>query len=192
MSLLPPKGSFLRGVFSNIQSTQLFNEAKKSGRSKKGTETVNENKSKNKGKNRSINKNKNKRTRRGRKKFNKTLNIFSTNANGLNEKENSLKSELKYFNASIFCIQETHYTTKGKLKIENYNIFESIRDKEKGGTLLGVHCSLNPKLISEHSTDFELLVVETDIAGKKVRIMTSYGSQESWKEEDRKRFFKIS
>ena len=55
---------------------------------------------------------------------------------------------------------------KGKFKMENFNIFESIRDKSSGGSLLGVHCSLNPKLISEYSSEFELLVVETDIGGK--------------------------
>ena len=130
-------------------------------------------------KNKNKNKTKTKKTRRGGKTLNNILNIFSTNAQSLNDKENCLKSELNYFNAGIFCIQETNYNIKGKLKINNYEIFESIRDKSGGGTLLGVHKSLNPKLITEYSNEIELIVAEIAISGKQKRIMTDYGPQES-------------
>ena len=49
--------------------------------------------------------------------------------------------------------------------MQDYHIFEAIRkNKEKGGTLLGVHVGLEPVLISEYSDTFELLVVEVKIA----------------------------
>ena len=47
---------------------------------------------------------------------------------------------------AVFTIQETHFKKKGKLKVENFEIFESIRKKEKGGTVVGAHKSLNPIL----------------------------------------------
>ena len=51
---------------------------------------------------------------------------------------------------------------------KDYKIFESIRDKLGGGSLIGIHNSLNPKLISEYNEEFELLVVETAIENKDI------------------------
>ena len=44
--------------------------------------------------------------------------IMSTNAAQLKGKLNSFKSELKYSSVGLFTLQETHYATKGKVKIE--------------------------------------------------------------------------
>ena len=73
--------------------------------------------------------------------------------------------------------------------MENYEIFEAIRKKQSGGTLVGVHKALNPILIEEYSEHFELLVVEISIRKKEIRIITGYGPQETWPEEDRLPFF---
>ena len=51
--------------------------------------------------------------------------------------------------AGLFTIQETHFTSKVKVKIENFETFEAIRKKDKGGTLICVHNALNPVLIEE-------------------------------------------
>ena len=65
--------------------------------------------------------------------------MFSSNAASLKSKLKSFKSELKRSNASIFTLQETHYSTKGQQKIADFEIFEAIRKgKEKGGTMMGV------------------------------------------------------
>ena len=101
----------------------------------------------------------------------------------------SLQNEIKETNAAIFTIQETHYAEKGKIKVEGYEIFESIRKKEKGGSVIGVHHSLNPILIKEYKDDFELICVEVAIANKQIRIITGYGPQESWPESSRLPFF---
>ena len=76
-----------------------------------------------------------------------------------------------------------------KLKLDDFDIFESIRNKVGGGSMIGIHSSLNGKLVSEYSDEFELLVVQGTIAKKSVRIMTRYGPQESWLEENRLLFF---
>ena len=44
-------------------------------------------------------------------------------------------------------------------------------------------------LIKEYSTEFELLVVEIEIARRGIRIISGYGPQETWKEQDRLPFF---
>ena len=63
------------------------------------------------------NKNKNKVKRGNKKRKDAGLNIMSTNAAQLKGKLNSFKSELKSCNAGVFTVQETHYATKGKLRI---------------------------------------------------------------------------
>ena len=124
-----------------------------------------------------------------KKKKEQYLNIFSTNAAQLGGKLHSFKSELKETNASVFTVQETHYATKGKLTIENYEIFEAIRNKAKGGTAIGVMKGLKPFLIEEYSEDFELLVVEIKAGNKEIRIITGYGPQECRPEKERMPFF---
>ena len=64
-------------------------------------------------------------------------------------------------------------------------IFEAIRNKKDGGTLIGVHQGLNPVLIKEYSEKFELLVVEISVLNKDIRIISGYGPQESWPEDER-------
>ena len=131
-----------------------------------------------------------KNIRRGKKKQKqKHLNIFSTNAAQLRGKIQSFKNELKETDASVFTVQETHYATKGKLKIENFEIFEAIRTKAKGGTAIGVRKGLNPFLIQEYSDDFELLIVEIKAGNKDVRLVSGYGPQENRPETERRAFF---
>ena len=132
-----------------------------------------------------------KRVKRGGRKYRKNqksskcLTIFSTNAASLKGKIHSLKNELNSSQAAVFTIQESHFGKKGKLKIENYEIFEAIRKKQKGGTIIGVHKGLKPILIKEYSDEVELIVVEIQIKNKEIRIMLGYGPQETWPELDR-------
>ena len=82
-----------------------------------------ENKNENRKTKRSMKKSKKKINRGYKKKKDSQLCMFSTNAAQLKGKLNSFKSELKACNAGIFTVQETHYATKGKVQIENYEIF---------------------------------------------------------------------
>ena len=135
---------------------------------------------------------KKKRVKRGGRKYKpktETLVVFSSNAAGLKFKVQSLKNEIRSTKAGIFTIQETHLSKKGKLKVENFEIFEAIRKKQKGGTVIGVHKAFKPMLIEEYSDSFELLVVEIQIRNKEIRIISGYGPQETWKEEERLPFF---
>ena len=114
-----------------------------------------------------------------KKKF-EQIQMLHTNAADLKHKTEDLKNKLKFFKTKMFSINETHYKKKGHFKLDNFIIFESIRkNKEKGGTLLGIHNGLNPVLIEEYSETFELIVTEINVENKKIRVMTGYGPQEN-------------
>ena len=134
-----------------------------------------------------------KKTKRGGRKYkkykNQSLIILSANSEGLKSKIESLKYELKTLNAAIFTLQETHLSRKGMLKLENFEIFEAIRKKHNGGTMIGVNRALEPALIKDYNEEFELIVVEIKIQNKIIRIMSGYGPQEHWNEADRIPFF---
>ena len=115
--------------------------------------------------------------------------MLTTNAADLRMKTKSLKHIISYFSASIFSVQETNFKKKGRFTEDNFVIFESIRKKEGGGTMLGVHVSLQPVLIEEYSDMFELLVVEIAMVDKRMRVMTGYGPQESWSLDVKMQFF---
>ena len=121
---------------------------------------------------------------------NSTLTIFSANAAGLNSKGHSLKHQIKQCNATIFTIQETNYKKKGRLNIEEFEVFEAIRKKKKdgGGTLVGTHKSLEPVLIEEYSDSFELIVGEVKVNEKEVRVISGYGPHECWPDEEKMPF----
>ena len=137
-----------------------------------------------------LKKTKKKKIRRGGKKFKtQSFVMISTNSAGLKSKMESLKNEVKSLNAAVFTVQETHFNKKGKFKMDNYEIFEAIRNKHNGGTMIGVHKALAPMLIKDYSDDFELVVVEIQIRNKGVRIISGYGPQESWSEAERLPFF---
>ena len=141
-----------------------------------------------------LNRNKESKRRKGKRGKGKSkeilLKIFSTNAAGLKLKIQSLKNEINTTNAAIFTVQETHFAKKGKLKVDGFEIFEAIRKKKKdGGTLMGIHKGLKPMLIKEYSDKFELLIVEVTAGDKEIRVISGYGPQENWPEDDRMPFF---
>ena len=57
------------------------------------------------------------------------------------------------------------------------------------GFYVGVHVTLNPVLITEHSDTFEVIVVQINPADKAIRILTGYGPQDSWELDVKMRFF---
>ena len=118
------------------------------------------------------------------------LTMFSANADGLKKKVHSLKHQLEECSAAIFTIQETQFSKKGSFKCDDFDIFEVIRkNKEKGGTMVGINKSLKPVLIEEYEDAFELIVIEIKVGVKEVRIISGYGPQETWKDEDKMPFF---
>ena len=87
--------------------------------------------------------------------------FFSAKGAGYINKIQSLVNNNNYLGAGIISLQETHFSRNGKLikHLKDFDILEAIRKKSKRGTLIGVHKSLDPVLIEEHSDDFELLTL---------------------------------
>ena len=69
-------------------------------------------------------------------------------------------------------VQETHFSTKGQLSIPNFILFESIRSKNNGGTVIGVHKDYNPVLINLYEGDLEIVVVEIQVKNEEVRLIS--------------------
>ena len=115
--------------------------------------------------------------------------MFSNNVAGLNSKIEMLKNEISNSNICVFTLQETHFGKKGKLKIEGFEVFEAIRKKKDGGTLVGALKELKPMLVKEYTDDFELIVIEIALDKKEIRIITGYGPQENLNEDERLAFF---
>ena len=118
------------------------------------------------------------------------LTMFSNNFAGLKGKMTSFTSELRNFNASIFTGQETHFTSKGRVNIKDFETFESIRkSKEKQGSIIGVHKALKPVLIEEYNEAFELIVVQFVVKNRNIRVITGKGPHENYPEDVRLPFF---
>ena len=86
------------------------------------------------------------------------MTIFGTNANGILAKKDSLVNNIHQLQPGVIFIQESKVSRKGQLKIENYEIFEVVRENcPTGGSILtGIHKNLNPVYISGGEDDIEL------------------------------------
>ena len=117
---------------------------------------------------------------------------MSANGAGCINTIQSIVNNVNDLGAGIITLQETHFKKKGKLnqKMDDFEFFEEIRKKMKGGTLIGVHKSLDPVLIEEYSDEFELLVVKVKIQNKDFRVISGYRPQENWIIEDKMPFFR--
>ena len=109
------------------------------------------------------------------------LKMLHVNAADMKNKAEDLKNKIKYFASSIVSVQETHYRTKGRFKLDNFAAFKAKRkNKENGGTMLLIHSDLNPILIKEYNETFELIVVEINTQNNPIRVIKGYGPQENW------------
>ena len=118
------------------------------------------------------------------------LEIIGINCNGLSGKRDSLVASISVLNPSAFLVQETKFMRKGKFKLNNFEIFESIRTSGGGSLMTGVHTKLDPIMVSDGTEeDVEILVVEGQIEGRKIRFINGYGPQESADLDKRIKFF---
>ena len=78
-----------------------------------------------------------------------SIKMFSTNGAGVkNGKVDSLNAEIHSVQANIITVQETHCRQKGTIKMDSrLVVFEAIRKRKGGGTLVAVHEDFSPKLV---------------------------------------------
>ena len=76
-------------------------------------------------------------------------------------------SELK---PSVFFIEESKSKSEGKIKLDNYVVFEMVRDsKDGGGLAIGCVKDLNPILVRKGNDEVEAMSVDTFVKKMKIR-----------------------
>ena len=118
------------------------------------------------------------------------MTFLGSNSAGILNKVNSLKRNIEHIKPGAIFIQESKTKRKNKVKLDEYVIFEKIREKSSGGGLLtAVHRNLEPVSIDGDNDDDEVLVVEAKIQTEKIRLINAYGPQEDELEDVKKLFF---
>ena len=116
--------------------------------------------------------------------------ILGSNSAGLMNKKESFQRNISLFKPAAYFIQESKVPKKNRIALNDYEIFEHIRNNTAGGGLLtAVHKSLNPISVSEEIEDEEILGVEATFGQNKLRLINGYGPQENETEETRKAFY---
>ena len=114
--------------------------------------------------------------------------ILGTNAAGILNKLESFEHLIATFKPGVFFVQESKTSRKNKVKLNEYVIFEHIRNKSGGGGLLtAIHKNLKPVSIGDD--DEVVLTVQVTIMEQKVRFINGYGPQENSNEEVKANFF---
>ena len=125
-----------------------------------------------------------KKHRRGRrnkaKNIRKSLRFMGVNSAGLRSKLPTFRKIISELKPSVFCIEETKYKEIGRLKMENYFIYELVRkNREGGGLALGCDKALKPAWVREGDDEVEALSVDIFVTNMKIRCCVAYGCQES-------------
>ena len=105
--------------------------------------------------------------------------IFGANSNGLWGKLDSLRDNINFFkNPTCINIQETKLRFQGKVKLDGYQVFETVRTGMGGGLLTAVSLDISPVLISAGNEHIEMIVVQGKVGNQDIRIFNCYGPQE--------------
>ena len=137
-----------------------------------------------------------KRRQRGKRKsaksIKKNIRFLGVNAAGLRPKLTTFKKIVSELKPSLFFIEETKYKDEGKLKVDNYSIFEKVRESRDGGGGLAIGCEkdLHPVWVREGEEDVETLSIEISVKAMKIRCVIGYGCQENDKIDKKKEIFR--
>ena len=137
----------------------------------------------------------NKEHRRGRRKSSKntekSIRFLAANAAGIKSKLMTFKKVLNELNPSVFFIEETKLKEIGQLKIENYILFEKVRENRDGGggLAIGALRELDPVWVKEGKNKVETLSINIFLKNMKIRCCVAYGFQESDSNENKEAFW---
>ena len=106
---------------------------------------------------------------------------MGVNAAGLGSKMLSFKKVLNDLKPSVFFIEESKMKNTGKIKVENYVIFEKIRSEKDSGGGLAIGCKpeLKPIWVKESQDPVEALSIDIFVKKLKIRCCVGYGCQEN-------------
>ena len=103
----------------------------------------------------------------------------------------TFKKVVDSLNPSIAFIEETKYKEEGKLKLDNYIIFELVRESGDGGGGLAIACTedLKPVMTRKGNDEAEALTVEISVEKMKIKCVAGYGPQENCLKENKLKFW---
>ena len=121
----------------------------------------------------------------------KSVRILGVNAAGLKSKLTSFRNVLNELKPAVFCVEETKLKDEGRIKIENYDIFEHVRKSRDGGGGLALGClkELKGVLVRTGEDKVEALSVDLFFRNQKIRCCVAYGCQESDPVDKKKAFW---
>ena len=102
----------------------------------------------------------------------------------------TFKKVLQDLKPSVFFIEETKLKDVGRIKLDNYILFEKPRKSRinGGGVAIGCIRELNPVWVKEGQNDVEALSVNIFVKNMTIRCCVAYGCQEN-EESDKKDAF---
>ena len=107
------------------------------------------------------------------------MRFVGVNAAGLKSKLFTFKKVINELKPSVFFVEESKFREEGKFKMENYIIFESVRESRDGGGLaIGCVRDSSPVLVSKGNEEVESISVEISVRNMKIRCCVAYGLQE--------------
>ena len=103
------------------------------------------------------------------------------NAAGIRSKLFTFKKVLSELKPSVFFVEETKLKDVGEIKLENYVIFERVRNNRDGGGGLALGClkELHPVWVKEGQDQVETLSVNIFVQKMQIRCCVAYGCQET-------------
>ena len=104
----------------------------------------------------------------------------------------TFKKVLEDLKPSVFFLEETKFKDTGKLKLEEYLVFEKVRKNKVagGGVALGCIRELKPAWVREGEDPVEAISVEIFVKQMKIRCCVGYGFQENDIIENKNAFWK--
>ena len=116
---------------------------------------------------------------------------MGVNCAGLKSKMKTFKKVILELQPSVFLLEETKYKESGRFKLENYEIFELVRQERDGGGLaIGCLKELHPTWVREGNDTVEALSVDIFLKSFKIRCCAAYGCQENESNEKKNAFWK--
>ena len=117
--------------------------------------------------------------------------MLGVNAAGLKPKLSTFKKVINTLQPALFFIEETKFKEEGKLKIENFLIFELTRESRDGGGGLAIGCikQLKPVLARKGNDSIEALTIDISLQKMKIKCVVGYGPQENSKKENKSDFW---
>ena len=109
----------------------------------------------------------------------------------MQSKLSTFKKIISDLQPALFFIEESKFRDEGRLKIENFLVFELTRASRDGGGGLAIGCikELKPVLARKGNDTIEALTIDISLQKMKIKCVVGYGPQENSKNENKINFW---